>query len=670
MSTLARHRRASRKRATPLVAALAAVIASISPAPAAISEPFTAAATPHLPEPILWKQNRFLIPYQWSAAADQSTIKSVRLFISKDLGTTWQPISEAQPHLRGFTYHAEQDGEFWFSIRTIDSLGRAWPNEPHHPELRVIVDTTFPVISELGGTLNQDGLLDIHWAANDARLDVDSIRIEVQVDGSGNWQPVTLPAQYASPDGTTQGRTQSQLPPQTSKVVLRAEVYDEAGNRSFRGAEVLMGTSANPGANQYPTMVIRSDELPTAAPHTHTSPESAQAPALPYPAAGVTDPFAQRPLTSNAAPPAGAQGWQAAAAAGAFMGGRATVASGAQPWPADQTAGPTTNVLSGSPANGATPTHQAPPADAFPYGDATSLPNLASSPYESQMTTGQPSAYGPVEPFRSVSHARAATTEAAASSSAGDVSSVLSQASSAWQGTEPATSLAQTGVQLPGGTVPMMVGVRTFDLDYSLEQSGSWGISRVELWGTRDGGRTWRQYAYDDDNRSPIRVTVEGEGIYGFRIVAQSPGGPGPSHPQTGDQPELWVGVDLEAPQAELLAVEQGVGNLSDHLILRWRAADKNLDRRPIALFYSSRAGGPWTAIATGLENAGEYSWRLERHLPSQFHLRLEARDTAGNLTAYQTSQPIVLNRAQPSAHLRGVHPPGSARATETTRQQ
>jgi hypothetical protein len=206
----------------------------------------------------------------------------------------------------------------------------------------------------------------------------------------------------------------------------------------------------------------------------------------------------------------------------------------------------------------------------------------------------------------------------------------------------------------------MMVSLRTFDLDYDLDEVGQWGVSRVELWGTRDGGRTWRQFAFDDDNRSPIRVTVEGEGIYGFRIIAQSPGGPATSQPQPGDVPELWVGVDLEKPFAELLSVEQGGGNQSDHLILRWRAEDMNFDRRPISLYYSSRAGGPWTAIATGLENTGQYSWRLERHLPAQFYIRLEARDLAGNLAAFQTSQPVALNQAQPAARLQGVRPAGT----------
>ena len=60
---------------------------------------------------------------------------------------------------------------------------------------------------------------------------------------------------------------------------------------------------------------------------------------------------------------------------------------------------------------------------------------------------------------------------------------------------------------------------------------------------------------------------------------------------------------------------------------------------------------------STGLENTGEYTWRLERHVPDRFYLRLEARDIAGNLAAYQTPAPIMLNRPQPTGRLRGVQP-------------
>jgi hypothetical protein len=135
---------------------------------------------------------------------------------------------------------------------------------------------------------------------------------------------------------------------------------------------------------------------------------------------------------------------------------------------------------------------------------------------------------------------------------------------------------------------------------------------------------------------------------------AKSAGSP---PPQAGDPPELTVSIDLQPPTTELLGADLGEGNLADHLHVRWTAADTNLEPRPIALFYSSYPNGPWSTIASGLENTGSYTWRIERHVPERFYLRLEARDTAGNLATFQTPSPIELPRPQPSGRLRSVRP-------------
>jgi hypothetical protein len=192
-------------------------------------------------------------------------------------------------------------------------------------------------------------------------------------------------------------------------------------------------------------------------------------------------------------------------------------------------------------------------------------------------------------------------------------------------------------------------------LEYDLEGTDHRGVARLELWGTRDGGQSWHCYARDDDNRSPVVVTVEEEGLYGFRLVVQGAGDTPAVPPTAGEEPELWVAVDLQRPTVELTAIERGEGNLADHLILRWRAADDNLESRPISLFYSSRPGGPWSAVATNLEDSGAYAWRLERHVPERCYLRIEARDTAGNLAAFQTREPIELATTTASGRLRGA---------------
>ncbi len=198
-----------------------------------------------------------------------------------------------------------------------------------------------------------------------------------------------------------------------------------------------------------------------------------------------------------------------------------------------------------------------------------------------------------------------------------------------------------------------MLNSRTFDLEYDVDSVGSSGISKVELWGTVDGGRTWSVYGVDADQRSPVPVRVEKEGIYGFRVVVYSGTGLAAQPPAAGDLADVWIGVDQAVPAARITAAE--VNNDGSELVVTWEATDDALDPKPISLSFSERPDGPWTPIASGLENSGSYSWRVEGRVPPIVYLRLEARDEAGNIATYDQPEPVSLDRARPQGHIRDV---------------
>ena len=210
---------------------------------------------------------------------------------------------------------------------------------------------------------------------------------------------------------------------------------------------------------------------------------------------------------------------------------------------------------------------------------------------------------------------------------------------------------------LPPGERPRMINSRRFELDYDVEAVGPSGIAKVELWGSTDGGKAWKSFGVDGDNRSPLAVSVPGEGLYGFNIVFQNGNGFGGFAPREGDTPELWVGVDLTPPVAKILAAD--VGRDGGELIIRWEAQDDMLDPRPIALYFSDRPNGSWSAIAAGLENTGQYAWRLDNRVPGRIFLRLEARDEAGNIGQFVSPEPISLDLQRPQGRIRNVRPIG-----------
>jgi hypothetical protein len=103
-------------------------------------------------------------------------------------------------------------------------------------------------------------------------------------------------------------------------------------------------------------------------------------------------------------------------------------------------------------------------------------------------------------------------------------------------------------VTLPAGVFPTVVRSTRFELEYDDKVLGDAGIAKVELYGTRDAGRTWHKLGEDDDHRSPYTVEMPEEGVFGFRIAVAGKNGLASRAPKSGELPELWVRVDLSEP--------------------------------------------------------------------------------------------------------------------------
>lgn len=211
----------------------------------------------------------------------------------------------------------------------------------------------------------------------------------------------------------------------------------------------------------------------------------------------------------------------------------------------------------------------------------------------------------------------------------------------------------------PNARQPRMINSRLFELEYEIEEVGPSGIGRVELWGTRDDGRTWRSFTLDNDNRSPLLVSVAEEGIYGFRVTVSNGLGLGGKPPQSGDEPEVLIGVDLSKPTARIVSAKQGIDDETGNLIISWQADDRKLAERPVSIFYGEGRAGPWLPVAEGLKNTGRHAWPLDERTPARFYLRLVVRDEAGNVGMHETAKPIEIDRSRPKVRIRAVRPVG-----------
>lgn len=242
------------------------------------------------------------------------------------------------------------------------------------------------------------------------------------------------------------------------------------------------------------------------------------------------------------------------------------------------------------------------------------------------------------------------------------------------------TDTAAPPPRAPRGALPpvKMVKKRQVTIDYEVSNYGPSGVKSVELYVTRDDGRSWVRCDGEDNINVPLpseprgapgsfkrslTVDLQADGLYGFYMVSKSGAGRGKPPPQSGiDVPQIRIEVDTVAPKAVLFEPKPHPGR-RDSLVVCWSASDKNLGPTPVTLQWAERPDGEWHAIGGGeLANGGDMAgqvvegvtitgstvWQVPSGVPAQVYLRLMVRDLAGNESVAQPEQPVLVDLNEP----------------------
>jgi hypothetical protein len=209
----------------------------------------------------------------------------------------------------------------------------------------------------------------------------------------------------------------------------------------------------------------------------------------------------------------------------------------------------------------------------------------------------------------------------------------------------------------PVGPAVRMINSKRITINYELKNVGPSGVSAVELWYTQDGSKTWKKREVPPQSHPPYIIEVNDEGLYGFTLLARNGIGLSKEPPQPGDLPQVWIEVDLTPPLVHLTGVSAKCTAKAQNVVIRWTASDKNLTAKPITLSYALKPEGPWTPIATHLENSGRYEWPLPADVPARFVIRVDAADAVGNIGSDQTPKPVLMDRAQPTVTILAIEP-------------
>ena len=175
-------------------------------------------------------------------------------------------------------------------------------------------------------------------------------------------------------------------------------------------------------------------------------------------------------------------------------------------------------------------------------------------------------------------------------------------------------------------TPPTPVRSRHLSLEYRL--TGAQAGAVVDLWYTRDRGRTWHPGDDKGYPASPIRFRVPAEGLYGWVISLRNDPDSPTSAPMAGTQPQRWVFVDATPPLLQWEGVEPAEDfATSRRVYLRWTAYDSNLPVRPISLAWQSSIDQIWHVLEEAIPNTGRYDWTVPEEVAGQLTLNIAVCD-------------------------------------------
>ena len=565
-----------------------------------------------LPQSISSRQTYFAIPFQVDQPASAAAgAAAVQLHVSTDRGETWSQYASVRPSQARFLFRAPRDGEYWFGVRTLDRSNQLRPAEIDRPGLIVIVDTSPPKLT-LQAQHGESGLVTARWQVVEQLLDHNSLAILYRSGPDLPWLTVATEREDAASAQSARSGSVSWMPVSgPGPLEVRAEIADTAGNRDISYTQVLFDRNLD-------TLAASASAMPFAA-ETDTNPIRTRG-TQPTASLALRD---SGPLPRTDEPGGGRYGLQTApdtfAADTQYNHGRLTTA--------DQ---PLVSMIGGESTG----------ENRFD-GWRAAAKELPSDTHGGDLARHGEAEYsmpGPVE------YGTSSPDRAIAAKSNPPIRNEFTRS------LETRVPLGRHDDSLPQPR-SRTVNSRSFELGYDVDAAPSETPDRVELWGTRDEGRTWQSYCVDKDGRSPILATVPAEGTYGFRITVSSSRDPVGQSPRPGDQPDMLVTVDLTDPAARILWAERAADNPEGRITVRWDATDACLAQRPISLYYAVYPGGPWNPVAQDLENNGQYEWLAQRNLPDRIHLRLEVRDEAGNIGVSETTQPIELTGKRPAVN-------------------
>jgi len=203
----------------------------------------------------------------------------------------------------------------------------------------------------------------------------------------------------------------------------------------------------------------------------------------------------------------------------------------------------------------------------------------------------------------------------------------------------------------------LLVKERDISLDFEITRMGFSKIVAVELWTTRDEGKTWQKTDRKEGCETPFRTKLWSEGDYGFKLVFESETGMKTPEPKPGQDADFGAILDATPPKVTLHGLSKS-GLEPRTVNIEWTSSDERPDHSFIRIEYSLE-GINWTEIPDVLprtvKTGFDFNWTMPDDIPPRLQLRITTRDKSGNYGMAQTSSGMIVDLMEPAGKITGI---------------
>lgn len=148
-----------------------------------------------LPDKRFMSKSTFYLPVKVDDRV-RADLREVRLYVKDDPSRPWILQEKVAPTQSYFTFRAPREGEFWFTVVTVDKMGRAMPSDLRYekPSVIAVVDVQPPQLEVRPLPCVAEGIC-VQCLVRDANVDLTRTRFYFQT-GDMTWMPLDpLPGQ-------------------------------------------------------------------------------------------------------------------------------------------------------------------------------------------------------------------------------------------------------------------------------------------------------------------------------------------------------------------------------------------------------------------------------------------------------------------------------------------